>query len=279
MIEINKKNTYINLFENITDLTTYLKKPRKEGRDNESETGSFDFTGTRSYSEAFDLLKYGDEELFKEVKDKRKKINIDKLLGDVSNRLRYENRMYGAVPNVPAYLLNNPINMINPEKNKISHRVLNIYLNLSVNGGVNKDKIIENGILYLTIIDLLEKKGYRCNLYVGDSSTVRFSDDDFHMYVRIKTDKEPLNMKKICFCLANPSMLRRIYFRWCEVFDWDRNVTCGYGHVEDDKFTKEKLGKYLKKDFIVWSYSKETNLKDIDKIIEELEKQGIKIKD
>lgn len=279
MFEISKRNLYINQFENITDLSIYLDKPRKQGRDDASEHGSESFTGTKNYKEAYDFLKYGDENLYSKIKKEKEKLNIDKFLGNVSNRLRYEKRIYGAIPNVPAYLINNPINMISPEKNQLSHRILNIFLDIGVCCGVDTDEIIRNGMLYLNVIDLLEKKGYRCNLYAGAST--RCDDKNFYMLVRVKTDREPLNMKKICFPLASPSMLRRIFFRWEEVFDYDFDITNrNYGRDVELSCVSEQLNENLKQNFIVWSYNDgDGNSRTIETILDDLEKQGIKIKD
>ena len=275
MLEISKSDTYITLFDNITELANYISRPRKPGRENSSERSGPAFSGTNSYEEAFNGLKYGDEKLYNEIKKEREKINIDKFLGNVANRTKYENRVYGCVPNVPAYLTKNPVNMINPEKNIISHKIVNIFLNVGVSGGVDKEDIIRNGITYLNVIDLLDKAGYRCNLYAGVSAR---DDDYFFMYVKVKTDREPLNIKKVAFPIVSPSMLRRIYFKWAEVFDYDKDITqWGYGGVVGNETTKEYLKENIKEDFILWDYHDGSNSKSIEKILEDLKQQGITI--
>lgn len=276
-INIKDKKFYLTLFDNITDLANYLKRRRKPGRDNASDTSSEHFSGTKDFKEALEFMKYGDEELYKKIKEEKRKINIEKMLGNVSNRQRYEQRIYGCIPNVPIYLIGSPINMINPEKNMLSHRILNIFLDIAVHGDVDKEDIIRNGIAYLNVIDLLEKKGYRCNLFAGTSS--KYGAHHMYMYVKVKTDREPLNLKKICFPLASPSMLRRIYFKWAEVFDYDLDITNdGYGRCEDEKTTKEYLDKFLKSNFIVWSYNEDGHSRSIEKIIENLKnKYGIQV--
>lgn len=275
MLEISDKEKYITLFDNITELTNYISRPRKAGRDNSSESASEIFSGTKSYEEAFDSLKYGDENLFNKIKKEIDKIKIDKFLGNVANRQKYENRFYGCVPNVPAYLIKNPVNMINPEKNVISHKIVNIFLNIGVSSCNDAKDIIRNGTIYLSVIDLLEKAGYRCNLYAGVSTE---DDEYFFMYVRVKTDREPLNIKKIAFPIASPSMLRRIYFKWAEVFDYDKNITgWGYGRPADSSDSKKYLKQSIKEDFIFWDYHEGSSSKSVEKIIEELKNQGINI--
>lgn len=279
MLSFSDSNTYINMFENITDISQFLNsKQRKSGRDNGSEERDEDFTGTKTYEEAFELMKYGDENLYKEFKEKKAKVNIDKLLGNAVRKQKYENRLYGCIPNVPAYLLGHPLNMINPEVGKISHKVINIFLSVGVPWNVNKDDITRNGIIYLSVIDLLEKAGYRCNLYAGVTASGSKAE---YMYVRIKTDREPLNIKKLVFPLAHPSMLRRIYFRWAEVNDYDYDIThSGYGSNDSIGRIKDTMKNIYKEDFIVWIYNKPEKgheVKAIKEIIEELKGQGINL--
>lgn len=278
MLEINDKTNYINVFNNITEIVKYLvPRQTKYGRENISlRNDDEDFYGTETFEEAIDLLKYGDEELYNQIKKEQAKIDINKIIGAYGQKLKYKNKNYGSIPNVPAYLRGDPINMINPEKKQPANRILNIFLNIRVCGGVDKDDIIRMGLKYLTILDILEKSGYRCNLYSGCAS--EYNDKYSYFMVRIKTDKEPLNLKKICFTIAHPSMQRRIKFRWMEVNDFEQNFTHGYGHPDDIKHTQKILNEKLKDNFIVWTYEDGTSSKSEEKILEDLEKEyGIKI--
>lgn len=281
MLEINDKKTYINVFDNITELTKYIdKKERKEGRDNDSEsTWDSDFFGTKNFKEAYNLLKYGDEKLYNKIKIESKKINIDKIIGANNQKLKYKNNFYGCIPNIPVYLKNQPINMINPEKNQPANKILNIFLNIRVNGNIEAEEIMKIGLKYLTIIDILEKNGYRCNLYSGCANeNSNISGVYSYLLLRVKTDKEPLNLKKICFTIAHPSMQRRIKFRWMEVNDFEYDFTNGYGSKDEPKHTKKVLDSKLKDNFIIWTYEDGIKSKDIEKILEDLKNDyGIKI--
>jgi len=279
MLEINKGKIYINVFNNIDELAKYVStKPRKSGRDDSSETGGFTFTKTHSFEEALDLLKYGDEELFNKIKDENKKLNVNKLLGNIINRPKQKQDVVGFQANVPQYLLGIPTNMINQEPKKTSQKVLNIFLNIRVTAGTNSNEIIKIGTQYLLIIDLLEKAGYRCNLYSGTANS-GYDDNYCYLLTRIKTDREPLNIKKICFTIAHPSMQRRIKFKWQEVNDGNYDFTYnGYGHDDDKKHTKSILEKELKQNFIVWTYEDDNISKNTEQLLEDLKKEyGIEI--
>ena len=278
MLSFQNSQCYINMFDNLTDLSQYLShKERKPGRDNDSEKSGGSFSGTQSFEEAFNLFKYGDEKLYQKIKDEKSKMNVDKLLGNAIRKQKYVNRKYGCVPNVPAYLIGNPLNMINSEIGRISHKVINIFLSVGVPWHIDKDEITKIGIIYLTVIDLLEKAGYRCNLYAG----VTGSRAEY-MYVRIKTDREPLNIKKLAFPIAHPSMLRRIYFKWAEVNDYDYDITGSYGSNDSSSEIIKNMKNLYKEDFILWTYVDIKNdghhqAKEVEKIVKELKEKGIEI--
>lgn len=276
MIEINKNNSYINVFDNINEVNQYITtRHHKDGRDNSSQDkGDADWYGTNSFEEATNKLIHGDEDLYNRINDEIKKLNLDKMLGNVSNKLKYEHRTYGCIPNIPAYLTNNPLNMINPEKTELSHKVLNIFLNIRVGCGTDGEKVVKIGSKYLAVIDLLEKAGYRCNLYSGVANG-KYGDKCLLM-VKVKTDREPFNLKKICFTIANPAMQRRIKFRWMEVNDGKDFTNSGYGSTCDSDDIKKML-ELTRQDYIVWNYERNNSAFKIEDIIKELEEQGIKI--
>lgn len=181
------------------------------------------------------------------------------------------------MPNVPAFLTGNPNNMIDIKKAiKASSKILNIFLNVRVDGFTNPGTIIDIGTKYLVIIDALEKMGYRCNLYSGIANETYGNHSC--LMVKIKTDKEPLNLKKICFTIANPAMQRRLKFRWQEVNDGDFDFTNrGYGGPEQECYIQKILSKELRDNFMIWQYEDDAG-SNVETIINNLEKKGIKIK-
>lgn len=284
MLEIKDNVHYINVFENITELSKYLtSRETKKGRDEcslDEDEHSLEFTKTKNFKEALDLMKYGDEKLYNQIKKESKKININKIVGALNQRIKYKNRFYGSIPNVPMYLKGNPVNMINAEKKQPKNKILNIFLNIRVNGITDSEDIMRIGLKYLTVVDILEQSGYRCNLYSGCANE-GYNDDYSYLMVRVKTDKEPLNLKKICFTIANPSMQRRIKFRWMEVNDCEHDYTRhGYGYPDDTSHTKQVLNDKLKDNFIVFTYESDNRKKSEKEIIEDLKKEyGINVGD
>lgn len=273
---VSNGKVHMNIFDNIYELSQFLKKDRKPGRDNSSETASFDFSGTHSYEEALELMMYGDEDTLKSVIEEKTKLKINGNLGNVANKQQQKNDICGVIPNVPLYIIGTPKTMINITRDQPSHKIINIFLSMDCSARIGKQDILKAGVKYLSVIDILEKKGYRCNLYAG--VTTKYDSDRYYLMVRVKTDREPLNVKKICFTIANPSFLRRIYFRWCEVFDFKQDITCGYGQPLETSYCKKDLEKELKTDYITWLYQEDDTLKcDIETVLKRLKESGIDI--
>ena len=273
----SKRNGYIfECFSNISELYNGIKnrKKRPSAREDSDESG-YSFSGTGSLEEAYDLMIHGDTDLCNRIKDKAKSLDISKILGNVVKRNSTYNSVVGYQVNVPNYLSGVPTDMIANVPKKTSQKIVNILVNTSVSCGVDTKSIEKAGSYYYIVIDLLEKAGYRCNVYVLASYS---STDEGYMLVRAKTDKEPFNKEKMAFLLAHPSFHRRINFKWMECVDCKGEPTRdGYGSpITDSEKIKSVVDKELKANFIIWNVQKDYKVK-VEDILKNLEKDGIKI--
>lgn len=287
MLHIKKDLILTDIFNSIDEYVKFLENPSNEKSDrrNSSKDKDNSFTGTKSYEEAIELLKYGDDETLKIIKQNSREMKIDKLIGNNINKKETYYNVVGYQPCVPLYLNGVPTCMICEKKNKSDLRVLNIFLNYCVNANITAKELQRIGTIHAIILDVLEKKGYRINLYVGQVSCCnnygyRNDTETIMPIIKVKTDKEPLNLKKLAFTIAHPSMLRRIGFKYTEVCDSTYDFThCGYGITEtNEKTVKKILKERLKADFIVFNYQTLDRDFTIKKLVKKLHKQGIHIK-
>ena len=232
-------------------------------------------------------MRYGDEELYKRILKEKKNVDIQKIIGNAIQKKKQHNDIVGFQPNVPAYLTNNPLAMINMNQGKTSQRVLNILLNAGVSACVDRKDVEKAGSIYMNAIDILEKLGYRCNLYTADCTRNNVSGQCDRMYniTKLKTDKEPLNVKKMAFPMAHSGMLRRIGFRWIEScncnnsnYNSEDDIThFGYGQpIQDNEKIIKDLKKLLKMDFIVLTYQN-ANKVTIEGALKQLKSYGIEL--
>ena len=135
---------------------------------------------------------------------------------------------------------------------KRDSKIVDIVLNQSWRAMTPKHVISYNGAFVLSYIDVLERDGYRVNLYVGKLAR-RDNGDSYGHIVRIKKDSEPLNIYQVSFYLINPSYLRRIAFRIDENEDYLYDETHnGYGSASGYHVSREMIRKSLDSDTLIF---------------------------
>lgn len=219
-------------FNSISELMRELDNAQViPGRDDSSEKdeGS-SWCDTKTYEEAHDKMING--HLYKGLTTDLEKY---KAAG-----CKEQNKTYldvaGFVPVVPLAIQNLPLSMLNKKK-AINNKIVTIFYCCSVPYHVKSDKIMETTTELMKKIVKLERDGYRVNLYIVQYN----SDDNGYGYIlKLKTDREVLNIKKLCFPLVSSSFLRRIDFRIKERLfkDW---IGGGYGHAYFDREGVEKV--------------------------------------
>lgn len=279
MLEIKRKNELVNIFSSISELYNWcVDTPRRSNAKSSSETNDSYFCETSSLDESYEKMLYGDDKLYEDVIKEVKKFDITKILGNSIKRNKTFPDVVGFQPDVPNFLKGVPYDMINVQPKRVSQKIINLVYNISVNAGVNHRKIKNAGIVYAGILDILEKQGYRCNLYI--LSALEGCNEYGYCLVKVKTDREPFNLKKLCFLMASAGFDRRVIFKWIESCNLDEEVTHdGYGRpVTDKKRIKSVLEKELKQNFIIWNVCENFKV-EIENVIKNLEESGIKIKE
>ena len=269
MVNIFNGNTNISYYDTIDELTNHLEETQSL-RYNDAEEGDYDFTGTKSFKEAINLCKYGDEELRKYIYEQN--LKFDNV--DTCNKVRRStiNDVVGFMPNVPNYVMGVPVNMIRDNRTMINSKILNVYINVAAPWYIDKDDIKKTAAKYVCAINKLEEEGYRCNIYVG-SAGKNGSIKKNLLIVKIKSDKEPMNLAKMAFPLCHPSMLRRLKFKWMEIIPID--FGCGYGQpISDDNAVNELL-KLVFRDTKFTILSVASSNGDVADVIEILKKKGM----
>lgn len=240
-----QNNPINNVFEN------YRKK-----RGLASVIGTKSFTGTESYDQARDFMLHGWSSMSKEVVIK---FNVGKI-GEV-NKLRDTLSVEGYHPVVPLYLAGVPQNMVSRKQVIMKQKVFTIDKLIDYNCLVTTEEILENSVKALQIINSLESRGYRCNLYV--SSAAREINGNIVCRVKIKSSNERINLSKMSFPLINPSMLRRMVFRFIETHpDTPKSFTSGYGMPMNANSVRDFYKRHKIDTYVIGQYIK-CDVKDI----------------
>lgn len=183
------------------------------------------FTQTKSYQEAVNLLKDGWSDMAAKLVQKLK-VAESKMQPSMKQRIINSVAGYQAI--VPLYLNGVPTNMVNKKMTPIKQKVITIDKSINYSCAITSEQIMEESIKAMQIIKKLESQGYRCNLNVVLG--VFKNNRRIMAKVRVKSANEKLNVSKLAFPLVHPSMLRRLFFRFIEVYPRITNgFVWGYG--------------------------------------------------
>ena len=200
------------------------------------------FTKTNSFDEAVDLMKNGWTDMAQQMTQKLKATPDMELM----HQMRTVIGVAGFQPVVPLYLAGVPTNMVSKQMVPIKQKVINVTKSIDYSAGVSADTIVEESIKAMQIIKKLESQGYRVNLYIALGSFKRGTE--LVCKVKVKSANEKLNVSKLAFPLAHPSMLRRLFFRWIEVNPHvTKDFVGGYGAPA----THEQLKKAFSNDIVL----------------------------
>lgn len=244
------KNQYI--FNSINELITELDESKEQNRSNSSDSErDKDWCDTSSYEEARKYMLEG------KLYDK---LNIDinkyRTKGTAQKRI---NRLSVQGHNVvvPLYLQSIPNNMINNKK-VINNKIITIFYSVQAPHWVDKKDLEDGAIKLFKNIISLEEQGYRVNLYIIEVNADY--DGKWGFSLKLKSDRETLNIKKLCFPIISSSFLRRIGFRIKERLykDW---IGSGYG---SGRFEKDTTDKFIKnnlkiRNYEIWNYEGKQN--------------------
>lgn len=207
-----------------------------------TERGDLGWYGTASYEEAVKLLTCG----YTDILDKLS-LGIRKAMKSLKNYDFSKSYMIddvqGAVPIVPNYLRGLPKTMSYRQPVVKKVKTMNIIYAPTANCGTGADEFIEAGIALLSAIRVIEKSNVAIKLdcmfknsYEGKEAVIGS--------VRIKNYRDRLDLQKLCFPIAHPSMLRRIGFKFLETVPGLTNegFAGGYGRSPN----LEELTNYLK---------------------------------
>lgn len=199
------------------------------GRVSSRARDELDWYGTRSFEEAVSLGRYG----WKQGRDKL--IDAQLSLRDLAEghiSLRSEDRdVYGNRPDVPLFCAGDPEHMVVPgDRFGPSAPLVDLLVQCSVSHFNQANLIVNYGAALTSLIDATEAE--RRRVRVTCAFGIKEGPLQFNVLVRVKDHNEPLDIDRVAFALANPSMFRRIVFALVEQGQsqtWFQHFEHGYG--------------------------------------------------
>lgn len=231
--------------------------------------GTEDFTLTKSYDEACELMAKG----YKEGLAELKKTNAKVTTSVMAQRRTPRTSVVGFAPHVPNAIIGLPQSMISTETVKMKSKIINLYFDPGVGGATSTDTILKAGRNLLNVIMAIETKGYRVSLTIVKGSTT--TDEYAFLLCKLKDYRQPTNPLKIAYEIVHPSFLRRHCFAWLETTPnlTDKGFKHGYGKSLANRFKKDNdaVRKFLHEKHIIDEHSFYTNVYEAsENSIEEL---------
>ena len=232
-------------YNSIADFQKSLERKKIGKMYDESNEYKFtkDFCGTSTHKEADELLINGDTFTAKIIEG----CNKNKRLNRTTNTIKQD--FCGFIPNVGAVVSGSPINMYNVKRTTYRNtKVLNLVYFIGASCDVSQKEIAAAGAKLLNVINTLEARGYRINLFAARCAKPEINgkiqkNSLLNLAIKIKDSGKHLNITKIAYPIAHPAFFRRHCFKWADTVC--KNITDTYSS-RDPKILKAAADKICK---------------------------------
>lgn len=203
-------------YNSIADFRKSLGRKKIGKIYDEKYKGFADFYGTETHEEADNLLINGDTITAKTIDICVSKRKFDRTANTIKRDF------CGFVPNVGAVVSGSPLNMYNVKQTTYSStKVLNLIYFIGAHCNVKTKELTAAGVKLLNVINTLEARGYRINLFAARCvipiiNGKRQSNSRLNLAIKIKDSGKHLNITKIAYPIAHPSFFRRHCFQWAD---------------------------------------------------------------
>lgn len=221
-------------FESVAAFSGYLlsgkTQPYFEGHEASQSTERPRWYGTASFEDADNLFKCGDLETKKRIESAAGGAMQLKSFANVE-RITNQRATYGHKVSMGAYIAGSPKCFVRRVKDNVKGRTATIVYNLTYNCGVDTEEMARVAANLIKAVLVTERqRGIKFNLYIAfatvESGTIVAN------FVKVKSSSQWLNLNTMAYSLANPSMLRRHFFRCLEVTpNVPSSFVGGYGYV------------------------------------------------
>ena len=206
------------------------KEPNKCWKYPESVEGDEGFTGSKNFDEEKQHMVCGwDKGRDAMAAD----VEFAKGKEDTFKRETWEYSVAGQRACIPSYCAGVPAHMVymddQSERNAVP--IVKIWVDVAASWNVSAEAMIRKGAAVVALVDQIESSGQRVEL-VAKAYTDMQDNEILDVRVMVKAAEEQLDMDRLAYAVAHPSMLRRSLFRVTE-FMMHRRVS-GYGRVRSD---------------------------------------------
>jgi hypothetical protein len=236
-------NKYLH-FEDLFAFWNYSIRESKAYNKSSRKNTDLNWSGGLTWEEAKRMAKSGWADGMKEIEKYQAKISpivAQKVLRPIQIYAQT-----GYTVDVGAFLANEPECFITREFEARNYpgKVYKVVCSISFSAAIKPETIIQRGAMICALIDAIEYAGHRAEVICNDAMSANTYDRTgknkasgwLEISTVVKKANQPLEMTDLAFCLAHPSMLRRIMFSVAEIEGWsDFAHNYGYPAEATDK--------------------------------------------
>jgi len=192
-------------YDDTASLNVPAARPATAWQHSAWDEGS-DWNGTRTMREAIELATNGWIEGAHKAHELREGINAKAPKA----RMLRRHGMAGATPNVARMLAGNPEHMRILELRAASRTpVLSLVIDIANSSMIDGEEMLAHSAAAAALVDMLEDRGYRCELFAGWRAQEAGNRIVTEIMVRVKMAERSANLGVVAYALGHPAMLRR----------------------------------------------------------------------
>lgn len=209
---------YIKTFDNVCDFVKFIENnPLNKVFENHQISEKIDES-----KKLFDTVDY--DQAQKEIIHGRK-IELEQLTKEVNNlttgylktEKRYQKSPAGGMVNIMAYNSGSPFCRRRKVAKKVKSNIIVINYCANIHQGIKSSDVCLNSAKLLSAINILTAKGYAIELnYLDISKSDKKGSQYIGAKIRLKKDKDKINLRNLSYTLCSSSMLRRHFFKFME---------------------------------------------------------------
>lgn len=218
MFRIDVNKSIVLRADGFSDMANYSDKHRN--RSMSSTTSDREFTGTKTFDQARDLMVSGWSDPLPTIESIRDRVR--ERVGFIDgSQFQFDHATYGTRLDVSSFAIGSPLALLTayeePERRKT--RFVRILVDTSVSWNVDKKDIQTRGAAIVALCDALNTLGYSTEVWATSNISADHGDKKaphFVALVPVQGVGEPWDVRSAMFPLAHASFLRRIVFGMME---------------------------------------------------------------
>jgi hypothetical protein len=243
-------------FDTLQSLLSFVNKPkawREHVMSHTFEHTGGNWYGTNDYDSAINLALHGWPEGRSYLTSAVNAVATAKS-HNLAHAFSYD--VAGHFPHVARAVAGDPLNMISFEPIEIASKpIVRLAFQNNAASSYTGQELLNYGAAIVSICDALENAGYRTEVSCFTYTVATWATPKYAAFasVVVKHAQEHFDIDRMAFTLANPSMLRRVWFSYYEQFaDMEEGLSSNYGRptappkslFDPDQVILEGIGRY-----------------------------------